>query len=121
MHRKNYGKRKELRLNQFPSKYEIYDIGEITIKRYTKEIKKAKSIFMKGTAGECAFKQFSKGTKEILKAVSKSKGYSIIGGGHLSDAVAKFKIKKIDHISLSGGALLEFVAGKRLPGIEVLK
>ncbi len=115
------GKRKEIMLWDFPSKYEIFDIGEMTIKKYVDEIKKADVVFMKGTAGECALKNFQKGTKEILKAIEKSKCYSIIGGGHLSDAAAKFGIKKIDHISLSGGALLEYVAGKKLPGIEALK
>ena len=113
-------KRKELNLEQFPSKYEIFDIGKNTIEKYKQEIKKAKVIFMKGTAGECALKPFCKGTREILKAIEKSKAYSIIGGGHLSDAAAKFKIKKIDHISLSGGALIEYIAGKKLPGLEAL-
>ncbi|MBU2639251.1 MAG: phosphoglycerate kinase [Nanoarchaeota archaeon] len=115
------GKRKELLLSDFPSKYEIFDIGEITIKRYKEEIKKAEVVFMKGPAGECAMKPFCKGTREILKAISRGKCFSIIGGGHLSDAAAKLGIRKIDHISLSGGALLEFVAGKKLPGVEALK
>jgi len=115
------GNRKELKLEEFPSKYEIYDIGKETMKNYTKEIKKAKAIFMKGPAGECALKKFCKGTKTILKAIEKNKGFSLIGGGHLSAAAAKLKIKKINHISLSGGALLEYIAGKKLPGVEVLK
>ena len=115
------GKRKELKLEDFPSKYEIYDIGKKTIERYVKEIKKAKAIYMKGTAGDCSDKDFCKGTKTILKAVENSGAFSVIGGGHLSDAAAKLGIKKINHISLSGGALLEYMAGKKLPGLEVLK
>ena len=115
------GKRKDLKLEEFPSEYEIYDIGPETIKKYTREIKKAKAIFMKGVAGFCAEKQFSKGTKAILKEIEKNKGHSLIGGGQLSNAAAKLKIKKIDYISLSGGALLEYVAGIKLPGLEALK
>ena len=114
------GKRKDLKKEEFPSRYEIFDIGEETIKEYVKEIKKAKVVFMKGPAGDCSTKIFCKGTKKILEAVGKCK-FSIIGGGHLSDAVAKLKIKGIDHVSLSGGALLEFIIGKKLPGVEALR
>ncbi|MAH07579.1 phosphoglycerate kinase [Candidatus Pacearchaeota archaeon] len=113
------GKRKELKLEDFPSKYEIYDIGEETIKKYVSEIKKAKTVFMKGTAGYCEDKKFCKGTEEILKAVSKCK-FSVVGGGHLSEAVSKLKIKGINHVSLSGGTLLEYVSGKKLVGVEAL-
>lgn len=116
------GKRKELSLEEFPSKYEIFDIGIKTQEQFEKEIKKAKAIYMKGPAGYCAIKRFCKGTKAILKAVSKNKGFSLIGGGHLNDAIKLSKInpKKFNHISLSGGALLNYVAGKKLPGLEVL-
>jgi phosphoglycerate kinase len=117
------GKRKELPLRQFPNNYEIFDIGEETIKEYTAEIKKAKAIYMKGPAGDAAEKGFEKGTFEILKAISKSRGFSLIGGGHLSDAIEKSHIpkNKFNHISLSGGALLNYIAGEKLPGIEALK
>ena len=117
------GKRKEILLEQFPSKYEIFDIGEKTQELFKKEIKKAKAIYMKGPAGSASEKQFAKGTFEILKAIAQNKGFSIIGGGHLSDAIEKSKIPKtkFNHISLSGGALLNYIAGKKLPGVEALK
>ncbi|MAG53085.1 MAG: phosphoglycerate kinase [Nanoarchaeota archaeon] len=115
------GRREELRVEEFPSKYEIFDIGEDTIKNYVDEIKKAKVIFLKGVPGDYVNNNFSKGTKEILKAVGRNKGFSVIGGGSSSDAVSKFKIKGINHISLSGGALIDYVVGKKLPGIEALK
>ncbi len=114
-------KRVELKLNEFPSKYEIHDIGSETIKKYANEIKKAKVIFMKGPAGNFDLKNFSKGTREILKAIEKNKGFKVIGGGDLSTAAARYRIKKIDYLSLSGGALIAFVAGKKLPGLEALK
>lgn len=116
------GKRKELKLEDFPSGYRIDDIGEQTIKKYAEEIKKAPAIYMKGPAGFAANKNFSKGTFAILKAVSECKGFTLIGGGHLSDAISASKIdtKKFGHISLSGGALLSYVAGEELPGLKAL-
>ena len=117
------GKRKEILLEDFPSEYEIFDIGEKTQKEYIEKIKNAKAIFMKGPAGYCADKRFLKGTAEILKAVSKSKGFSLIGGGHLNDAIKKAGIpkNKFGHVSLSGGAFLSYVVGEKLPGLEALK
>jgi len=116
-------KRKELFLEEFPSKYEIFDIGKLTQEKYSKIISKAKAIYMKGPAGFSADKKFAQGTNTLLKAIAKSKAYSIIGGGHLSDAIARSKIpkSKFNHVSLSGGALLRYLTGEKLPGIEALK
>lgn len=120
---KKDNKRQELSVRQFPSKYEIFDIGAITQEKFVKEIKKAKAVYMKGPAGYCADRKFFKGTMEILEAVAKNKAFSLVGGGHLSDAIEYSKInkKKFGHISLSGGALLSYIAGEKLPGLEVLK
>lgn len=116
------GKRKEFSLEQFPLEYEIEDIGEKTQKRYLELIKKAPAIYMKGPAGNTSEKQFATGTEAILRAASESKGFTLVGGGHLSDAIEKYKIPKdkFGYISLSGGALLNYVAGEKLPGLEVL-
>ena len=115
-------KRVEVNLHHFPNHFEIFDIGQKTIDRYVREIKKAKAIYMKGPAGDCSDKKFTKGTFSILKAVSECKGFTLIGGGHLSDAIRDSKIPKdkFDHISLSGGALLSYVAGEKLPGLTAL-
>lgn len=120
---KTGNKRKELLLEEFPSKYPIYDIGENTMKLFSDEIKKAKAIYIKGPSGDCSDDKFCKGTISILKAASKAKGFTLIGGGHLNDAIDKSKIsrKKFNHISLSGGALLSYLAGEKLPGLEALK
>ncbi len=115
------GIRKELDIEDFPSKYEIFDIGKKTLKKYIEEIKKAPSIFMKGPAGFSADKMFAKGTVELLEAISKSKGFSLVGGGHLSDTIKKYNLSGFNYISLSGGALLRYVAGKKLPGLEALE
>lgn len=116
------GKREDFELENFPSKYEIFDIGPKTLSFFIKEIKKAKSIYMKGPVGDFSTPGFSKGTFEVLKAISRSRAFSLIGGGHLSDAIHKAGIskKKFSHVSLSGGALLSYIAGDKLPGIVAL-
>ena len=88
------GKRKEISLNDMPSKYRVLDIGSETIKQYCDIIKKAKSIFMKGTPGYSQMKGFEKGTFNILKAVEQSKAFSIIAGGHTTTAMQRFGINK---------------------------
>ncbi len=119
--------RVELKLNEFPSEYEIFDIGKDTMKLYVDEISKAKAIYMKGPLGYCEDEKFSLGTVEILKAIAQrtqqKKLFSLIGGGQLSNEFyrANLNDKDFSHISLSGGALLSYIAGEKLPGLEVLK
>ena len=117
------GKRKEISLNELPSKYVSYDIGSKTIKLYSQLIKDADAIFMKGPAGVYESREFGKGTKEILEAISKAKGFSVLGGGNLNSALRKFRInkKRFGYISLSGGATAHYLAGMKLPGLEALK
>jgi len=116
------GKRKEYDLKEFPLDYRIDDIGSETIKRYSKMIQKAKNVYVKGPAGFVENKRFRKGTFEILKAASGCKGFSLVGGGQLSEAIEKSGIskKKFGHVSLSGGATLAFVAGEKLAGLRAL-
>jgi phosphoglycerate kinase len=68
-------------------------------------------------------KDMQKGTLEILKAVAGSDAFSLIGGGHAGEALEEFSIKKdkISYISLAGGALVDYLAGKKLPGIEAIE
>ncbi len=116
------GKRKELKLTELPINCRILDIGSETIKEYCGIIKKSRSIFLKGTPGYSQMNGFEKGTFNILKAIEKSKAFSVIAGGHTTTAMERFKISKknIGYISLSGGALVHYLAGKKLPGLEVL-
>jgi phosphoglycerate kinase len=115
--------REDVKLDMFPLNYEVLDLGSESIKIYKEEIKKAKAIFVKGSIGMIEKKGFDYGTREILKAVSDSKAFSVIAGGSSSDALKKFGIseRKFNYISLSGGALVHYLAGKKLPGIEALK
>jgi len=101
---------------------ERMDIGPETIKEYLKIISRAKTIIWNGPMGMFEKEKFSEGTKSIVAALTKSKSCVIIGGGETIAAVSEFSgLKKIDYVSTGGGAMLEFLAGKKLPGLEVLK
>jgi 3-phosphoglycerate kinase len=78
---------------------------------------------MNGPAGVYEMEAFSKGTKALLEAVSESKAFSLLGGGHTVTAIERFGIdkKKYGYVSLSGKALIEFLCGKTLPGIAALE
>lgn len=116
------GKRREIDVSDFPNKSEIFDIGKKTMKKYSEMINGAKSIYMKGPCGDAGDRRFIKGTSAILRAVARSNCVSLIGGGHLSDAINKSKInkKRFNHISLSGGAVVSYLSGERLVGLRVL-
>jgi len=97
------------------------DIGPKTIDLFEKEIKAAKTVFWNGPMGVFEFDKFAKGTISIAKAIAKSKAVSVVGGGDSVAALEKAGVgDKIDHISTGGGASLEFMEGKKLPGIQAL-
>ena len=97
------------------------DIGPKTIKMYEEKLKSAQTIVWNGPLGIFEMDAFSKGTLEVAKFISTLKTISIIGGGDTAAAIAKFKLEdKMSHISTGGGASLEFLEGKSLPGIAAL-
>jgi len=100
------------------------DIGPETIKIYTDEILKSKTVVWNGPMGVFEIDDFAAGTMQIAKALADAtaKGaVTIIGGGDSASAVAKAGLeKKISHVSTGGGASLEFLEGKKLPGVEAL-
>jgi 3-phosphoglycerate kinase len=97
------------------------DIGPRTIKLFEEKLKTAKTIVWNGPMGIFEMDAFSKGTKELAEFIGSLKCISIIGGGDTAAAIAKFKLEdKMSHISTGGGASLEFLEGKTLPGIAAL-
>ncbi len=101
----------------------ILDIGPDTILLFQTIIARAKTIIWNGPMGYTETKKFSRGSKEILKAIIKNKkAYVVAGGGESITLISRHHaFNKIDFVSTGGGALLEFLAGEKLPGFEALK
>jgi len=99
------------------------DLGERSLVKFEKEIKKAKTVFWNGPVGVFEIEKYAKGTNRIAKILADMQGeaVTIIGGGDSIAAIDKAGLtEKMTHISTGGGASLEFLGGKKLPGIEVL-
>ena len=119
---KNEAERKTVSCCNVPADMMGMDIGENTIELFTKEILSAKTIIWNGPMGVFEFENFANGTRQIAKAVAESGAVSIIGGGDSAAAVEILGFAdKVTHISTGGGASLEFLEGKVLPGIDVLE
>ncbi len=104
-----------------PSGWKGVDIGEKTIASAKSLIKEAKTIVWNGPMGIFEMENFSKGTREIAKAIAESSALSIVGGGDSVSAIEKFHLQsKFSHISTGGGASLEFLEGKELPGVAAI-
>ena len=116
------GERKEVLVEELPTRYPIFDIGTKTVEKYKGIVKDAKSIVVSGPLGVFEKADFSYGTREILGAIANSKAFSLAGGGHTVAALKEFGLKdKISYISIAGGALTEFLMGKKLPGVAALE
>ena len=113
---------KVVKYTEIPDGWEGFDIGTETIEIYSKELKKAKTVIWNGPVGLFEFDQFAVGTNSIAKALADVPAVKIIGGGDSAAAVEKAGLaEKFTHISTGGGASLEFLEGKKLPGIEALQ
>lgn len=116
------GERKELDPKELTAPAPVLDIGSQSVERYSRLIKGAGTVFMSGPPGAFEWDEFSLGTEGLLRAMASSFGTTIISGGHLSTALRKYGIHdQIDHISTAGGALVQYLAGKRLPLIDALE
>ena len=115
------GESKTVKYNEIPEGWEGFDIGEETINLFIEELKHAKTVFWNGPLGLFEVEQFAKGTNGIAKALADIECITIVGGGDSSAALKKAGVEdKMTHISTGGGASLEFLEGKALPGIECL-
>lgn len=98
------------------------DIGQKTIKIFKEKIQKAKTIFWAGPLGKIEEKKYQKGTKAIARAISQSDAFSVVGGGDTVEFINRINhAEKFNHVSIGGGAMLEFLAGEKLPGLEALR
>jgi phosphoglycerate kinase len=116
------GQRKEISITELPTEYSIFDVGAKTIDKYNQLIKDAKSIVLSGPMGVYEKKEFSVGTKKIFEEIANSDAFSLAGGGHTISALKQFGLSdKISYISTAGGALIEFLMGKKLPCVVALE
>jgi phosphoglycerate kinase len=108
--------------NAIPSDQMGLDIGPESAKVFASEIEKCKTVFWNGPMGVFEFPNFANGTKLVAEALTKVSGISVVGGGDSAAAVRKlgFKDSEFGYISTGGGASLEYLEGKALPGIEAL-
>ncbi|RJG26517.1 phosphoglycerate kinase [Paenibacillus thiaminolyticus] len=108
-------------IDEIPADWEGIDIGPKSREIYADVIKNSKLIVWNGPMGVFEIEPFSHGTLEVAQACAETEGYTVIGGGDSAAAVEKFHLKdKMDHISTGGGASLEFMEGKQLPGVVAL-
>lgn len=98
------------------------DIGPKTINLFREKIEKAKTIFWNGPLGQTEKEKFSQGSEKIAKAIIESKAFSVAGGGETVEFINRLGlVKKFNHLSTAGGAMLAFLSGEKLPGIAALK
>ncbi|MFD2922639.1 phosphoglycerate kinase [Halobacillus naozhouensis] len=112
---------KEVAIDSIPADWEALDIGPKTREKYADVIKNSKLVIWNGPMGVFELETFANGTKSVANALAETEGYSVIGGGDSAAAVEKFGFANdMDHVSTGGGASLEFMEGKELPGVALL-
>ncbi len=115
-------KRQEIDVIQLPTDSGVCDIGKKTVDRFNTIIGQAKSIFLSGPLGVYENPQFNYGTKAVFTAIANSHAFTLAGGGNTIAAINQYGLtKKISYISTAGGALVEFLMGKKLPGVVALE
>ncbi len=117
----NDAAKKTVKADAIPEGWMCLDIGPETSALYAEEIKKAKTVVWNGPMGVFEMPNFAVGTKAVAQACAECEGVTIIGGGDSASAIKKLGFAdKVSHISTGGGASLEFLEGKELPGVAAL-
>ena len=107
--------------DQLPEDWLGLDIGPETRKAFAAEIERAKTIFWNGPMGVFEWPRFAEGTKAVAEAVARSEGYSVVGGADSARALRELGLEdQVSWLSTGGGAALELLAGKELPGVTVI-
>ncbi len=116
------GNRVDLSINQLPIEAPLFDLGITSIRALSKAIKSAGTIILNGPAGVFEMSDFALGTIEMLNACAESDGYAVMGGGHTATLVSQRGLaSKMGHVSTGGGACLDLLAGRVLPGLASLQ
>ena len=117
------GNRKEVDINEIPENSTILDIGSKTVETYKKVIEESRSVVFKGPVGLYEKKGFEIGTKLLFEFLENFDGFTLIGGGDTSLALFSlgFNENKFSYVSVSGGAMISYLAGEELPGIRALE
>jgi phosphoglycerate kinase len=116
------GKREDIGVQDLPTAYSILDIGSKTVEAFSHLLGKAKIIVLSGPLGVYERDEFMLGTKGVFEKVAKSTAFSVTGGGNTIEALEKLGLTDdISYISTGGGALMEYLIGKTLPGVQALR
>ncbi|NLX46810.1 MAG: phosphoglycerate kinase [Euryarchaeota archaeon] len=116
------GVRKDVPVSALPSELPISDIGKETAARFSDIVSRACTVFISGPAGVIEREEFSLGTKALMEATVSSGAFSVIGGGHTVSAAQRYHCcERFSYVSTGGGALENYVMGKKLPVVEALK
>ena len=113
--------RRDLDGVEVPAGWMGLDVGPQTVEAYAREIEGAGTVFWNGPMGAFEMEPFAAGTRGVAEAVANAPGTTVVGGGDSAAALHEFGLAaRVDHLSTGGGASLELLEGKRLPGVEVL-
>jgi len=116
------GRREETSVSELPVNYPIFDIGSKTADAYSSAIREAKSIIVSGPLGVYEKEAFAEGTRRVFGAIASSRAFSIAGGGDTVAAIQRLGLsERFSFVSLAGGAFIEYLMGKKLPGVAVLE
>ena len=120
------GKRAEVDVASLPTTFSdgalFPDVGKKTVILFSSKIREAGAVFVNGPAGMYEDPRWAEGTREIWRAIAEAPGYTVVGGGDTISAATKFTdLTKFSYICTGGGAMVRFLAGKRLPLIEAME